>query len=401
MSPGFIEAGALAIILFLALLGLFLFFGSLNFLFAWKFRPSPVLDPRPNPGSVAVLVPVRDDPSIFKSMPALKALEYPNYKVFIIDDSTDQRFLRELTKYRDGIVEIVHREKRGGMKAGALNFALDHLVSAPPEYVVILDADHRPPPDFLARAVTLIERTNAHCVCGYQKHDTGAFGLFGLFYRAAGATAMRGLKAQYDLGFGAFFAGAAAIFRYDWLHEKGFDETSITEDWELTLRSYAMGNFRIVVREDLWVSAAVPWSLPWLIREQVRWTAGITRDFRKHVRHVLHSNLSIRAKVGLFWQGLMGLQGPSFLLFWLVLPMLFPVSLPLLPTLALLSFVGFSWGWPIYKGSRAEGYGLRQIVAVLAYGLAISYIMAPFGTYAFLSGLFRSPSTWTVTRRRS
>lgn len=400
MTSWSIDAGPLALALFLTLLAVFLFFGLLNFLFAWKFRPSPRLEPKPNPGSVVILVPVRDDPSVFNSMPFLKTLDYPNYRVLIVDDSQDPRFLADLNRHADGIVEIVHRAQRKGRKAGALNFGLDHLVSAPPEYIVILDADHRPPPDFLARAVTLIEQTKAHCVCGYQKHDIGAYGFFGRLYRAAGATAMRSLKAQYDLGFGAFFAGAAAIFRYDWLHRMGFDETSITEDWELTLRSYAEGEFRIVVREDLWVSAAVPRGLPWLIREQVRWTGGITRDFRKHVRRLARSNLPARAKVGLFWQGLMGLQGLTFLLFWLVLPVLFPVQLPLIPTLGLLGFVGISWGWPIYRGSRSEGYGLRQTAAVLFYGFLISYVMAPFGAYAFFSGLVRSPSSWKVTQRR-
>lgn len=390
----------MALVIFLTLMALFLFFGLFNFLFAWKFRPSPRLDPAPNPDPVVVIVPVRDDPAILDSLPYLKALDYPDYRILVVDDSQDPDFIETLRRHRDGTVEFIHRVRPEGRKAGALNFALDHLASNPPEYVVILDADHRPPPDFLARAVTLIEHTDAHCVCGYQKHDIGAHGFFGRFVRAGGATAMRGVKAQSDLGFGAFFAGAAAIFRYDWLREMRFDETSITEDWELTLRSYGQGEFRVVVREDLWVSAAVPWSLKWLIREQVRWTGGITRDFRKHVRRLLRSDLPAKTKVGLFWQGLMGLQGPTFLLFWLVLPWLLPVQAPLILTLGLLAFVGFSWAWPLYQGSRSEGYGRSQSAGVLAYGLALSYVMAPFGSYAFFSALVRSPTSWTVTRRR-
>ena len=38
--------------------------------------------------------------------------------------------------------------------------------------------------------------------------------------------------------------------------------------------------------------------------------------------------------------------------------------------------------------------------AVLLYGFLIPYVMAPFGTYAFVSGLVRDPSSWTVTKCR-
>src|SRR3989304_4255082 len=219
------------LVVMILLVGVFLFFGTLNLLLAIRFRPTPASPSLPNPERVAILVPVRDDVSIFNSLPYLRAIEYPDFEV-----------------------------------------------------VVILDADHRPPPDFLARAVTAIEQTRAHCVCGYQKHDVGSHGLFGLFYRAGQAAGIRNLKARYDLGVGAFFGGGAAGFEYDWLRERGFDETSITEDWELSLRSYADGDFRIVIREDLWVSAAVPKHVGWLLRQTVRWAAGAGRGFRKHVR---------------------------------------------------------------------------------------------------------------------
>ena len=399
-AASFIEAGLAGSAVFAVLLSVFLFFGFFNFLFAWNFRKSPPLNPKLNPGSVVIIVPVRDDPSIFKSLDSLRALDYPDYRILIVDDSADPRMRRELDEHREPLVEILHRASPIGRKAGAMNFAIDHLASAPPEYVVILDADHRPPADFLLRAVTLIEQNDAHCVSGYQKHDIGAYGWFGRFYRASGGAAIRSLKGQYDLGFGAYFAGAPTIFQYDWLRHMRFDETSITEDWELTLRAYAEGDFRVVVREDLWVSAAVPRNLGWLIRQQMRWIGGMTRDFRQHFGRLVRSDLTRAAKVGLFYHGLVGLQPAAFLLLWLVLPILYPVQLPPIPTLILLVFLGLSWGWPMSQGAKGEGYRLRQMAAVLLYGFLISYVLAPFGAFAFFSGLVRTPSHWKVTQRR-
>ena len=168
----------------------------------------------------------------------------------------------------------------------------------------------------------------------------------------------------------------------------------------MSLRSHVRGDFRIVIREDLWVSAAVPKTLWWFIRQQMRWTEGTTRDFRKHARAMLRPNLARSSKLGLSHPGLLGLQNPSFLLFWIIFPILFQQRLPVIPTLGFLVFLGFAWGWPLLQGSKLEGFGARQVAAVLLHGFPIAYVVAPFGTYAFFSGLVITSSFWVVTRRR-
>ena len=389
-----------ALVMLLLLLGVFLFYGTINLLLELKFRPTPLGPPHPNPERVAIIVPIKDDPSIFNSVPYLRAIDYPHYEVVVIDDSKDLAFRNRVEALAGGQVRIVRRPTTRGRKGAALNFALQSLAHDPPKFVVILDADHRPPPDFLAKAVTAIEETDAHCVVGYQRHDVGSNGFFGLTYRAGVATAIRNLKARYDLRFGAFFPGAAAIFSYKWLRAQGFDETSITEDWELSFRSYAEGDFRIVVREDLWVSAAVPTNLWGFVQQHMRWIAGTTRDFRKHARRLLRARLPVRTKIGLTSQGLYGVQAAAFLLLWIVLPLLFPVKLPLWTSLGILGFLGIAWAWPLFRGSRYEGYTLRQTAAVLAFGFVCAYVLAPFGAYAFAVGLVRDPTCRNVTKRR-
>ncbi len=388
------------LILLIILFGVFMFFGTLNLFFSWKFRPTERILPHPNPGRVAILVPVKDDPSIFNSIPSLRSLDYPDYEVLIVDDSKNQAFRDHLDADAGGIIGVLRRNRTSGRKAGALNAALERLDSHPPRFVVILDADHRPPRDFLAKAVTAIEETGADCVCGYQKHDIGSHGFFGLFYRAGQAATQINLKARYDLGWGPVFSGAAAIFDYVWLRRMGFDEASITEDWDLSLRAYAEGGFKIVVREDLWVSAAVPRNLRWYVRQQIRWAEGTTRDFRKLFRALRKSNLPVSAKVGLTFQGLIAVQNPCFLLFWFILPAFFPNILPLVITLALIVFLGFAWGWPLSRACKFEGFTKRQRAAALAFAFFIPHLVCPFGTYAFLTGAIRSRSQWLVTRRR-
>jgi len=400
VGPWFVVADALVLALFIFLLGFFVSVAALTLWFALRFRPSRRVAPNPNPGPVAIVVPVRDDPSIFNSLPYLEAQDYPDFTVLIVDDSEDSLFRAELDAHKTNLTAVVRRDRVTGRKAGALNFALGRLASRPPEYVVILDADHRPPRDFLARAVTAIEESRADCVSGYQKHDIGSTGFFGLFYRASQAATVMNYKARCDTGFGPVFSGSAAIFRYEWLRTAGFDETSVTEDWELSLRSHIQGGFRIVVREDLWVSAAVPVTIWDYLRQQLRWTEGATRDFRKHALPMLRSRIDVRSKVGLSYHGLLNMQPPAFLLFSVALPLLLGPRLPFLASFGLLVFLGLAWAWPLVRASTLEGFTHRQLAAVLACGLAVAYILVPLGTYAFFSGLIRKSSPWVVTPRR-
>jgi hypothetical protein len=96
----------------------------------------------------------------------------------------------------------------------------------------------------------------------------------------------------------------------------------------------------------------------------------------------------------------LGVQSPAFLLFWFVLPLLFPARLPFLPSLVILAFLAVAWGWPLYRASKFEGYNRRELGGVLAYGFLIAYVLAPFGAAAFISGLVRDSTFWRVTRRR-
>jgi len=133
---------------------------------------------------------------------------------------------------------------------------------------------------------------------------------------------------------------------------------------------------------------------------ELRWTEGVTRDFRKHARSMFRSRIDRRLKIGLSYHGLLSVQNPSFLAFWIALPLLFAPVIPVAITFAFLAFLGFAWAWPLVRASAFEGFTRRQQAAVLAYGFAIAYILAPLGTYAFFSGLVRKSSPWVVTPRR-
>src|SRR5437867_10983636 len=108
----------------LVLIGIFLFFGTINLLLAIRFRPTAPTRPHPNPGRVAILVPIRDDPSIFNSLPFLRAIDYPDYEVVLIDDSQLAAFRRRVDASAGGAIRALRRPPAGGRQGAALNVAL-------------------------------------------------------------------------------------------------------------------------------------------------------------------------------------------------------------------------------------------------------------------------------------
>src|SRR3989304_958779 len=125
--PWGLVAEDLGLVIFLLLLAVFLFYGTINLLLELKFRPTPLGPPHPNPERVAIIVPIKDDPSIFNSIPYLRAINYPHYEVVIIDDSKDPAFRNRVDALAGGQVRILRRRTTRGRKGPALNFAPDTL----------------------------------------------------------------------------------------------------------------------------------------------------------------------------------------------------------------------------------------------------------------------------------
>src|SRR5467141_1059638 len=81
---------------------------------------------------------------------ALEQLDYPEYEVVVVDDSTDDsRAILAAWSTKPGF-KIVHRPNRRGFKGGALGEALEAMDSKA-EYVVVFDADSVPFPDSIDR----------------------------------------------------------------------------------------------------------------------------------------------------------------------------------------------------------------------------------------------------------
>src|SRR5487761_970101 len=202
---------------------------------------------------------------------ALSQLEYPEYEVIVVDDSTDdskQILERWVNTPR---FKILHRNSRAGYKGGALREALK-VTDPRAEYVVIFDADSVPFTDSIDRFLPhfYYENGNGKNGNGNQQRTDGEPSADGHheFRRRENVAAVQSyqwhvlnkseswlteaVRAEYAgsymverpfqdaVGSLKMVAGTAYMIRADLLREVGWG-TSITDDWELTLKLYARG----------------------------------------------------------------------------------------------------------------------------------------------------------------
>ncbi len=198
-------------------------------------------------------------------------------------------------------------------------------------------------------------------------------------------------------------SGSVFMLRADVLRELRWG-TSITEDWELTLRLYREG-YRVAYTPLIQAPAEIPTTIRALAKQRMRWAEGHTYAVRRHFRGVLTSaKLTLAEKLEFLYlapyylQGLMLLAGT---LFWLLAEVnhrypwfwhpAFGWALLLSNLLAapLMCLAGL---W-LEGDLRADFQGVFGLVA-------LTYILAPYQGYAALRGLTeREEGTWIRTMK--
>src|SRR5436853_5546272 len=96
---------------------------------------------------------------IERLLTSLEHLDYPEYEVILVDDSTDESVQILKAWVGKPRFKILHRTSRAGFKGGALQEALK-VMDPRTEYVVVFDADSMPFPDSIERFLPYFYDTN-------------------------------------------------------------------------------------------------------------------------------------------------------------------------------------------------------------------------------------------------
>jgi len=390
---------------------------------------------------------------IERLLTALSQLDYPEYEVVLVDDSTDES-AQILERWKGWPrLKILHRTSRAGYKGGALREALK-VMDPRTEYVVVFDADSVPFPDSIERLLPYFYRVSDGT--SSSRRFEAAFGRSpsdpsghlpingeeppsepGQVRRRAEVAAVQSyqwhvlnkseswlteaVRAEYAgsymierpfqdaIGSLKMIAGTAYMIRADVLREVGWG-TSITEDWELTLKLYARG-FKVVYTPWAETPAECVSTFGRLARQRMRWAEGHTYNVRKWFLAIMRSPfVTPLEKLEFLYDSTYYLQAGLFVvgsLSWLASELVFQTHVPgwtaLLGWSLLFSNI-FALPLMNLGGLILEEAPARDVQGVFG-AVVLSFALVPFQGWAAFKGLiskdegpwFRTPKTGRVT----
>ncbi len=327
-------------------------------------------------------------------------LDYTNYEILVADDSVDDTI--QIMKNREWritnpIIKFVHRKDRTGFKGGALQAAQKYM-HPQSKFVMVFDADFVPPPtiihDFLNH-YRKVENSGkpVAAVQGYQLHylnKTENWVTKGVRAEFSGSYMVERV-AEEVFGAMKMISGSVFLLSTEVLKTLGWT-TSITEDWELTLRLYLEG-YRVVYTPLIQAPAEIPNTLTKIARQRMRWAEGHTYAVKKYFWKILISNkLTISEKLEFLYFTPYYLQSFFFIIgtLSLILSEIFRQRPAFwTPTLGWGLIISNFFAIPLMglAGLFLEG-DLREDYSGIFSFIAISYFITPYQAYAALKGLF-------------
>ncbi len=279
-----------------------------------------------------IQVPLYKEPGALPHLiRSLGAIDYPKDRLtvqLLIEE--DDRETREALRHYDisppfTVVTIPVSYPRTKPKACNVGLAV-----ARGDYLVIYDAEDRPEPDQLKKAVLAFEQSTPDIGCIQAKLN---------FYNTSRNLLTRCFTAEYAMwfdlclpGLDSFRApiplgGTSNHFRLAILKQlAGWDEFNVTEDCDLGLRLFGGGWRTRIVESTTWEEAC-PWFPAW-IRQRSRWVKGYVQTYLVHTRHPIALTRRLGLANSLHFHLLIGgsvisqLLAPIFWLlvvFWLTL----------------------------------------------------------------------------------
>ncbi|MBI1976262.1 MAG: glycosyltransferase [Candidatus Omnitrophica bacterium] len=247
---------------------------------------------------VTIQLPVYNETFVIgRLLESVSRLDYPagQLQIQVLDDSTDQTTQMIVGKaaelQQQGInITVLHRNSRQEFKAGALAEALPHATG---DFLVILDADFVPAPDFLKKtihyftdpAVGMVQTRWEHL---NREHSylTRAQALWLDAHFRVEQTARS--RAGYCFNFN----GSAGIWRRQTiLSAGGWQGDTLTEDLDLSYRAQLAG-WKGIYLDDVVVPAELPMDMNGLKSQQHRWTKGSIETAMKLLPAILKSRLA-------------------------------------------------------------------------------------------------------------
>ncbi|CAN5650701.1 hypothetical protein BH23GEM9_BH23GEM9_33120 [soil metagenome] len=255
------------------LLSLALWYGMLRLVLGW-INISAIRAPagRPAPDGLRVAIFTTSSPgeplAMFdKTLAACARITYP-HTTYLLDDTQDPHFAELARAHGAEYLELVGLP---GAKAGKINAALQRTDE---EFILVLDPDHLPFPNFLDRVLGHLDDERV----GYVQVAQAYYNQHRSFTARAAAeqTYMFYGPTQMGLhGHGASVAiGANCTFRRSALESIGGHGIGLAEDLVTAIRLHAAG-WRSVYVPEVLSRGLVPEDVGSFYKQQLKWARGV------------------------------------------------------------------------------------------------------------------------------
>ncbi len=290
---------------------------------------SPTAQPPPKTPIVTVQIPLYNEPAVAaRVIAAAGDLRWPadRLEIQVLDDSTDDTVAiaaagTAALRGRGLSAHHVRRPHRAGFKAGALAHG---LTRARGDFLLVLDADFVPPPDFLERTIPCFADATIGCVQARWAHLNRA---------ASPLTEAQALildghfaveqTARHRSGRFFNFNGTAGVWRRAAIAAAGgWSADTLTEDTDLSYRAQLAG-WRLAFLPDVTAAAELPAAMAAFQSQQFRWAKGQTQVARKLFGRVWRAPLPLGVKL----EAALHLTGNVAYLLLLALCLLAPFAL--------------------------------------------------------------------------
>lgn len=216
--------------------------------------------------------------------------DYPNFTVYILDDSSDDDYKMLVDSFAERFpnrVKVVRRPDRKAFKAGNMNHGLEKFAHEP--YFAIADADEILPTDFLKKLVPVMEadpkcgfvqanhRANPNSKSPLAKDLGVGIDLHWEWYQPL----------RNDFGF-VMFLGHGALLRRDvWQKIGGFPDI-VSEDLGFAIHARELG-YRGRFVEDVICLEDFPDTVRSFRVRHMKWTRGTSEFLKSKMRWLLRA----------------------------------------------------------------------------------------------------------------
>ncbi|GLZ43000.1 glycosyltransferase family 2 protein [Actinokineospora sp. NBRC 105648] len=253
-------------------------------------RGEPVL------GEVAVVIAARDAEGEIVAAIEAAAKLVPRTDIHVVSDESTDRTVDVAHDHGVNVAETLRPAGRAGAVAAALTGfqALDRY-----RYVLVLDVDHRPHPQFLDRTLPLFDDSDVAAVSGYAQTDwdsarRGFVGRLLTAYRARAYALTQWLltvnRTRPRVEAGRLLPSPARMYRSSVLAALDADPQGlVVADFDLSNQIYRRGLGRVVVVRGAVVGTRDPDNLRTYARQVRLWTRGFWQAARRDGRGGPHT----------------------------------------------------------------------------------------------------------------